>query len=54
MIDKFCELRQRRKRKREARRYRNQEQLLKAKKDTLRTLDLIGRCPAWVKNERGI
>ena len=54
MIDKFRELRRRRKRRYESRRRRKQEQLLNAKKETLRKLDAIGRCPAWIKAERGI
>ena len=49
MIDKFRELRRRRKRKYEARRLREQGKLLAAKKETLRKLDAIGRCPQWVK-----
>jgi hypothetical protein len=54
MIDKKHELRRRRKRKYESRRRRKQEQLLNAKKETLRKLDAIGRCPAWIKTEKGI
>jgi hypothetical protein len=54
MIDKFRELRRRRKRRYESRRRRNQEQLLNAKKETLRKLDALGRCPAWIKAEKGI
>lgn len=54
MIDKYSELRSRRKRKYESRRRRNQEQLLNAKKETLRKLDAMGRCPAWIKVEKGI
>jgi hypothetical protein len=54
MVDKFRELRRRRKRRYESRRRRNQEQLLNAKKETLRKLDALGRCPAWIKAEKGI
>jgi hypothetical protein len=54
MVDKFRELRRRRKRRYESRRRRNQEQLLNAKKETLRKLDSLGRCPAWIKAEKGI
>ena len=54
MVDKFRELRRRRKRRYESRRRRKQEQLLNAKKETLRKLDALGRCPAWIKAEKGI
>ena len=49
MVNKFRELRRRRKRKYEARRLREQGKLLAAKKETLRKLDAIGQCPQWVK-----
>ena len=54
MIDKYRELRRRRKRRYESRRRRKQEQLLNAKKETLRNLDALGRCPTWIKTEKGI
>ena len=54
MVDKFRELRRRRKRRYESRRRRKQEMLLNAKKETLRKLDSLGRCPAWIKTEKGI
>ena len=54
MIDKLRELRRRRKRRYESRRKRNQEQLLNAKKETLRKLDAVGRCPLWIKTEKAI
>jgi len=54
MVDKFRELRRRRKRRYESRRRRKQEMILNAKKETLRKLDSLGRCPAWIKTEKGI
>jgi hypothetical protein len=52
MINKFRELRRRRKRKYEARKLKRQEGLLNAKKETLRKLEDHGILPAWIKEEK--
>ena len=54
MVNKFRELRRRRKRKYESRKKSRQAELLNAKKDTLRKLETLDRLPAWVKAEKGI
>jgi len=54
MVNKFRELRRRRKRKYESRKKTRQAELLNAKKDTLRKLESLDRLPAWVKAEKGI
>jgi len=54
MVDKFRELRRRRKRRYESRKLKRQQEFLNAKKETLRKLDAIGCCPAWIKVEKDI
>jgi hypothetical protein len=54
MVDKFREMRRRRKRKYESRKRVRQAELLNAKKDTLRKLDEINRLPVWVKTQKGL
>lgn len=53
-VDKTRMLHRRRKRKLESRRLKNQTELLKAKKDTLRKLFREGKLPQWVAVERNI
>ncbi len=53
-VDKTRMLNRRKKRKLESRRLRDQKELLKAKKDTLRKLFREGRLPRWIQLERDI
>lgn len=52
MVNKFRELRRRRKRKYEARKLKRQANLLNAKKETLRKLGDRGILPSWIKEEK--
>jgi hypothetical protein len=52
MVNKFRELRRRRKRKYEARKLKRQEGLLNAKKEALRKLEDRGILPTWVKKKK--
>jgi hypothetical protein len=54
MVDKFRELRRRRKRRYESRKLKRQGELLNAKKETLRKLEDRGILPLWVKREKQI
>lgn len=49
MVNKFRELRKRRKRRYESRKLKNQQSLLNAKKETLRKLEDKGILPTWIK-----
>lgn len=50
MVNKFRELRRRRKRRYESRKLKRQQELLNAKKETLRKLEDKGILPTWVKH----
>jgi len=54
MVNKFRELRRRRKRRYESRKLKRQSELLNAKKDTLRKLEDRGILPLWIKREKQI
>jgi hypothetical protein len=52
MVNKFRELRRRRKRRYESRKLKRQQELLNAKKETLRKLDDAGILPTWIKTTK--
>jgi hypothetical protein len=54
MVNKFRELRRRRKRRYESRKLKRQSELLNAKKETLRKLEDRGILPLWIKKEKQI